>query len=138
MLVDLINQYSYDQIGATTETNDALGKDDFLKLLVMQLKNQDPLEPLKNQDFIAQLAQFNSLEQMINLNTSFNQMLLVQTLTEASSFIGKEVSWFDADGNAQTGVVDSVSVLNGTPTLIVGDQMINLSDIFAISKPPEA
>lgn len=138
MLVDLINQYSYDQIGATTERDDALGKDDFLKLLVMQLKNQDPLEPMKNQDFIAQLAQFNSLEQMINLNTSFDRMLLLETLNGASSFIGKEVSWFDADGNAQSGVVDSVSVLNGTPSLIVGDQMINLSDIFAISKPPEA
>lgn len=138
MLVDLINQYSYDQIGATTERDDALGKDDFLKLLVMQLKNQDPLEPLKNQDFIAQLAQFNSLEQMINLNTSFDRMLLLQTLNGASSFIGNEVSWFDADGNAQSGVVDSVSVLDGTPTLIVGDSMINLSDIFAISKPPEA
>jgi len=138
MLIDLINQYNYETIGATTKKNGELGKNDFLKLLVMQLKNQDPLEPLKNEDFIAQLAQFNSLEQLINLNTSFEAMLLMQTLNQASSLLGKEISWYDTQGNVQSGIVDSISVLNGTPTAIVGDQMVYISDIFAISNPPES
>ena len=137
MLVDLINQYSSDNIGASTETSDNLGKNDFLRLLVEQLKNQDPLEPMKNEDFIAQLAQFNSLEQMMNMNKNFEQLLAIQTLTEASSFIGKEVSWYDENGDAQKGVVDSIQVVNEVPILFVGGKQVAVSDIFAISKPPQ-
>ena len=138
MLVDLIDQYSYDQIGASSATDNELDKDAFLHLLVTQLKYQDPLEPMKNEEFIAQLAQFNSLEQMMNLNESFEQMLIMQTLTQASSFIGKEVSWYDINGDVATGVVDSVEIIDGSPMLIVGDEMVDVSYIFAISKPPES
>lgn len=138
MLVDLINQFSVDQLQATSAPKEELGKDAFLQLLVAQMKYQDPLEPLKNEDFIAQLAQFNSLEQMMNLNESFEQMLTMQTLAQASSFIGKQVGWYNEDGTAGEGVVDAVEVLSGTPQLIVGDKLIDVSSVFAISKPPES
>jgi len=62
----------------------------------------------------------------------------MQTLNQASSLLGKEISWYDTQGNVQSGIVDSISVLNGTPTAIVGDQMVYISDIFAISNPPES
>ena len=138
MLVDLINQFSVDQLNASTERTEELGKDAFLQLLVTQMKYQDPLDPLKNEDFIAQLAQFNSLEQMMNLNESFESMLVMQTLTQASSFIGKQVGWYNSDGSVGEGVVDAVEVLSGTPTLIVGDELVDVSDIFAIANPPES
>ena len=139
-LTDLISQYgigtsSTSSSTSSTDSTSTLGKDDFLQLLVTQLKNQDPLDPVKNEDFIAQLAQFNSLEQMMNLNTSFSKMLELQTLSGASNFIGKQVSWFDSSGNEQNGVVDAVTVISGTPMLVIGNQQVSTSDIFAISNP---
>jgi len=71
-----------------------LGKDDFLKLLVTQLAYQDPLEPLKNEEFIAQTAQFSALEQMQNLNDNFIDFMAKQTVADiaaASQFVGKDV-----------------------------------------------
>ncbi len=75
-----------------------LGKDDFLNLLVTQLRYQDPLEPMKDSDFVAQLAQFSSLEQLSNINTLLGysselDYILSQTIanTMATTIIGKEV-----------------------------------------------
>ena len=135
MLVDLINQYSADQPNASSEPTNDLDKDAFLQLLVTQMKYQDPLDPMKNEDFVAQLAQFNSLEQMMQLNESFESMLLMQTLTQASSFIGKQVGWINEDGTASEGVVEAVEVISGTPQLIVGDQLVDVSDVYAIANP---
>jgi len=71
-----------------------LGKDDFLKLLVTQLSYQDPFEPLKNEEFIAQTAQFSSLEQMQNLNDNFIKFMAKRTAADyatAAQFVGREV-----------------------------------------------
>lgn len=134
-LVDLINQYGTGQNTATGTGKQELGKDDFLKLLVMQLKNQDPLEPLKNEEFIAQLAQFNSLEQMINLNKSFEGMLALQTLSNAASFIGREVAWYGDDGTQLTGTVLEVELSYGTPMLNVeGQYLVDVSQVVAIGQ----
>ena len=74
--------------------NQELGKDEFLKLLVTQLQNQDPMEPMSNSEFVAQLAQFSSVEQLVGVNEGLN-MLGVQQMSmsnaQASSFIGREV-----------------------------------------------
>src|SRR5690554_1945375 len=56
----------------------ALGKDQFLQLLITQLKHQDPINPVEDKEFIAQLAQFSSLEQMQNLNTTMSDLMLAQ------------------------------------------------------------
>ncbi|MEW6201949.1 MAG: flagellar hook assembly protein FlgD [bacterium] len=133
MLVDLINQFSADDLNQAAQKKETLGKDDFLRLLVTQLKNQDPLEPLKNEDFIAQLATFNSLEQMINLNKQFETMLLLQQVTQASALIGKEVTYYDAEGAAHEGTVDSVDLAGDVPQLNVGGVLIDITDVAAIS-----
>ena len=77
-----------------TTTTKTLGKDDFMKLLLAQLKNQDPLKPLDGTDFAAQLAQFSSLEQLSNMNTelknlSVNQMTM--NYAQSVNLIGKNV-----------------------------------------------
>ena len=87
------NSVSQSVTSQTTKTT-ALGKDDFIKLLLAQLKNQDPLKPLDGTDFAAQLAQFSSLEQLSNMNTelknqSVNQMTM--NYTQSINMIGKEV-----------------------------------------------
>ena len=82
--------------GAETKTaNDVLGKDAFLKLLVTQLQNQDPLNPLDDKEFIAQLAQFSSLEQMSNVAagiTALTEKTAQQDMLSAVNYIGKEVT----------------------------------------------
>ena len=72
-----------------------LGKDDFLQMLVAQLKNQDPLNPMDGTDFVAQLATFSSLEQLTNMNSQLNQLGVYQatmTNTQAVNLLGKEVT----------------------------------------------
>ncbi|UOE92835.1 flagellar hook assembly protein FlgD [Alkalihalobacillus sp. LMS39] len=73
-----------------------MGKDDFLKLLITQLQNQDPLNPMEDREFIAQMAQFSSLEQMTNMSTAIQQFVKTQTsqnLVQHSELIGKKVKW---------------------------------------------
>lgn len=100
----------------TKKSNDILGKDDFLKMLTAQMQYQNPLDPMNDQEFIGQMTQFSSLEQLQNLNdtmTSNSQwnMLLSQTInnTMATSLIGKTVT---ASANITTVGSDSTSTVN--------------------------
>lgn len=83
-----------------------MGKDAFLQILTAELTNQDPTAPKDSTEYVAQLAQFSSLEQMTNLNTT-------TAMSSANSMIGKNITLSDTDssGNAYTGVVKSVSRL---------------------------
>ncbi|MFJ7849484.1 flagellar hook assembly protein FlgD [Peribacillus sp. NPDC097206] len=102
----------------TRKTGDALGKDDFLKLLLTQLQNQDPSSPMDNSEFIAQMATFSSLEQMMNIGTKMDELLAANqqtSLMNYNSFVGKEVTWHKLDESDEnlaieegTGVVDSI------------------------------
>lgn len=99
----------------------ALGKEDFLLLMIQQLQNQDPLEPMKNEDFIAQLAQFNSLEQMQNLNATMSSLGNLQILSQTASMVGRTVEATDANNATISGVVKSVDFKNGVATLVIND-----------------
>jgi flagellar basal-body rod modification protein FlgD len=111
----------------------SLGKDDFIKLLVTQLQNQDPLDPLKDSDFIAQLAQFSSLEGIQQLNTNISSLLLQQQLAQSTGLIGKKIT-FSVTGSTQpqNGQVDAVNVANGGVTLAVGNQTVALTQLQTI------
>ena len=110
---------------------------DYMKLLVTQLQNQNPLEPLDNKDMTAQLAQFSQLQQIENLNTSFGKILESVQRSYASSLIGKEVSFraAAADGTIETrtGGVEEVSIGDtGQIILTVDNQRVDLADVLAI------
>lgn len=116
-----------------------LGKDDFLKILMVQLQNQDPLKPLEDKDFIAQMATFSSLEQMTNLNNSVTNYLSGQNaISSYAEWIGKEVSWETAQNNGETavetGVVESVKKANNEFTLVLkGGKEIKAASVVAIT-----
>ncbi len=82
-----------------------LGKDDFLKLLMAQMTHQDPTEPMDNSQFIAQMAQFSSLEQMYNVSNGFTKMAQMMQSNEAASTLGKVVD-LDVEGEKVSGVVE--------------------------------
>ena len=121
------NASSSSNNSSTTKTSQDLGKDDFLNLLVTQLKYQDPLSPMEDKEFISQMAQFTSLEQMKNMNNSVQ-------ITQATSFIGKQVTWADSQGNEVTGIVKSVKIVNGEARVIVGNETLELKQILSVSE----
>lgn len=133
----------------TIKLGDGLGRDSFLQLLITQMRYQDPMEPAKDTEFIAQLAQFNSLEQMQNLNDKFDKMLKWSQMTQASSLIGKQIEAImaqgvdeDNDGNIDatkvSGVVSAVKYVEGEPRLIVGSNEVRLSDVIQILPQTES
>lgn len=109
----------------TTKANDSLGKDDFLQLLVKQMEYQDPLDPQDNSAYVAQLAQFSSLEQMTNLNTSMSSV-------QANSIVGKGIVWTDDKNDTYTGVVSSIKYTNGTAKLMVGNTEVDFSKVLYV------
>ena len=76
---------------------------DYMKVLITQLQNQDPLEPLSNNEMASQLAQFSQLQQLESMNTNFAEVLAITNRSYANSLIGKEVTFFTQD--AETGAL---------------------------------
>lgn len=125
--------FSKDRTNKTEESSRTpggeLGKDEFLQLLVCQMRNQDPLEPEKDTDFIAQLAQFSALEQMQNLNETVMN-------SQAFSLVGKYVlvNTTASDGKVSEvkGVVDYVTIKNGDSYMSVNGQLYSIDNLVEV------
>ena len=138
--------------GATASSphgSSKLGKDAFMNLLVTQLKHQDPLAPTENQEFIAQLAQFSSLEGIQELNDNLLGLAVLQQsnalmaqLTQSSDLIGKTVKYVDPTSNVEaSGDVTSVKIKDGIAVLNIGNKDIplgNVTEVLAPSEPPSS
>ena len=133
MAVTGVNYSAATTTSGTTKskTNNELGKDDFLQLLVTQLQHQDPLAPMEDKDFIAQMAQFTSLEQMKNMNSSVQ-------ITQATSYIGKQITWADSQGIEQTGIVTAIRIVNNEPKVMIGETAIEMKKIMSVTDAPVA
>ena len=121
-------------------TTAASTRDEFLQLLVTQLRNQDPLDPVKQEDFLSQLAQFSMLEGIENLNTSVsnqlaiqNDILKLQQFSQAATLVGRIVSYKSADGKLATGLVDSITVNQNQIQLHIGDQTVGIDGIVEVA-----
>ena len=99
--------------------NKNLGKEDFLKILLAQLSHQDPTAPMEDKEFIAQMAQFSSLEQMTNMAADFAKMARMLKVTEASSSLGKAVE-INLEDNTVQGVVRAVTREEAPQILVNG------------------
>ena len=108
-------------------------QDQFLTLLVTQLQNQDPIEPVKQENFISQLAQFSTVEGIESLNVQFADLLYSQQILSGFDLAGKEISYaLPGDTEARHGNVDEVFVEGGAINVVVGDHTIPVSQVIGV------
>lgn len=112
------------------QASQELGKDDFLKLLITQLQNQDPTSPMENTEFIAQMAQFSSLEQMTNMSTEFTKLANMLNSGEAVSLLGKSVEVSSGESSI-SGVVEAVT-RGANPQIKVNGMLYSMDQINAV------
>lgn len=128
-----------------------LGKDDFLKILITQLQNQDPSNPMDDREFIAQMAQFSSLEQMTNMNTAIQKFVNIQpsqNLVQHSELIGKQVQWkrvvevdeYRSKIEYVDNIVKAVKLEAGGQLRILldNDRWINIDQLVQVSQVEES
>jgi flagellar basal-body rod modification protein FlgD len=124
------------QQSATAKDKTSLDKDAFLKLLVAQLKYQDPSKPVDSSEFMAQTAQFTQVEKLEQMAKDSTASLSLQQGLAASGLVGKTVAWVDTDGSSHHGVVTSATFggsLEAEPTLTVGSTNVPLSQVSTVS-----
>ena len=134
---------------SSTSFDPVVGQNQYLQLFATQLQHQDPLEPTKQEDFLAQLAQFSSVESLQNMNTQFaglsskldslievsrgnSSMSALQTLNAGAGLLGKSVR-YGADSD-DVGVVDQIKPDNGSILVRIGDQFVPIANIVSVEE----
>lgn len=129
------------QIAQATQVNfvdkadtgfNGLTSDDFLKILIEQLKNQDPSNPMSSDQLLDQVSQMRALQSSLELSDSLDALTLNQQLTSATSFLGKEVTATGDNNQNFTGTVDRVLVKAGKTLLGIGAKEFELSKVVSI------
>lgn len=138
MATRIVNEavYNWTSTKTTNTTNKygELGKNDFLKLLIAQLKYQDPLNPMEDKEFIGQLTQFSTLEQITNMSSNLEKFLQnqqSQNIASASGMIGFDVR----DSKGEGGIVTGISIEEDGTYLVIGDKKISINDVKKVNYP---
>ena len=116
--------------------NDALrglDLDQFLKLMITELQNQDPLNPMDNTQILTQIGEMRQIQSSTTLTDTLSAMTLGQNLTTASGLIGKTITALDDSGQSITGKVDKVTVTDGVPLLHIGDSTVKLQNVKEVN-----
>jgi flagellar basal-body rod modification protein FlgD len=125
--VELFNS----NLSGQRQVKQVLEKDDFLKLLITQLTNQDPTQPMNDREFIAQMAQFSALEQMVNMSEGMARVANLVGRGQAYSLLGKAVTV--ADGTATvTGTVEEVSG-GDYPQILINGKYYDIASVESVS-----
>ena len=127
---------SMNTINTTTKDQTTIDNDDFMTLLFAQLKNQDPMKPMDSSEMMSQIATLNSLNALMSIKESINSLNDSQTLSYATSLIGKTINAVpDASDTSQivTGVVTSMTTYNGETLVQIGNTDVKLSTIVSVS-----
>jgi len=124
---------------ATAEVNrsDQMGKDTFLKLLVAQMRYQDPSNPTSSSEFMAQTATFTQVEKLEELATQNAALLTMQRALSAGAMVGHTVSYTGEDGTTKTGTVSAVRLggTDGEPQAVVGGVTVPMGRLTEVSMP---
>ena len=119
-------------VGSATQS---LGQQDFLNLLVTQLKTQDPLAPQSSTDFIAQLAQFSALSASVSTSSGITQLQNTEECQQANGLLGRVVTLQKDSTTQLSGTVSGVAIDSGTPQIIVNGQGYALSQVVGVTLP---
>ena len=120
-------------VSVFTDPSLGLGKDAFMKMLLVQIRNQNPLDPMGNTEFIAQLAQFSSLEAMQNLQKTMTEQAAVSNLSAGAALIGREIKIYGPDGDDLFGTVDGIEQIDGKVFLRVGETLVKMSEVLEVN-----
>lgn len=123
---------------STTASSDAMGKDTFLKLLVAQLKYQNPMQPSDPSSFMAQTAQFSMVEKLETMEKATTELLTAERSRAATGMLGQQVTWTGIDGKDASGVVTGVRMGADGSTLEVGDKDVPYAAVTKVTKAPAA
>lgn len=118
---------------ATTGATGDLGGTQFMQLLLAQLRNQNPLDPVKDGEFMAHLTQLNSLQELQKMNAALKQLTQADQLSQGAGLLGKTVEANLPNGQAQTGLVTAVTLENGQAMLWLGSQSVSLASVVGVS-----
>ena len=116
----------------STDANSELGQDAFLKLLVAQLKYQDPLNPADGAEFLAQTAQFTMVEKLADLEAQGQSTVTSQQQMQAAQLVGRQVTYVDSTGNLVEGVVESAEYTPDGQSLTIDGQAVELDNITKV------
>lgn len=106
--------------------------DDFMKMLLAELQNQDPLSPMDASQMLTQIGQITQVGSTQQLTSTLDSVLLGQNVSNATSLIGKMITGIDDGGKDVVGKVDKVTIANGKPVLNVGDTTVKLENVRSI------
>ena len=106
---------------------------DFIRMMVAELENQDPMNPISNTEMLQQISQMRSITSSDRLTTSIESLAMGQALSTASSLIGKTVTGVNTLGNDVEGMVDRVTIENGEARLFIGSSIVNVGNVTAIA-----
>lgn len=123
---------------ATRTPKQTLNSDDFMKLLAVQFQQQDPMKPMEDTAFIAQMAQFSALQQSNTMSKEMTLLRSDQQNLAAYSMLGRTVTVKDADGNSVSGEVSAVNSTDDGPALVVNGKLYALSSVTRIENTPAA
>ena len=124
--------------GSSRATANTMDSEMFMKLLVTQLKNQDPSTPMDTNAMMSQTTQLAMMEQVTAQTTTANENFSLQMRIAASNMVGREVSYTGADGKPVTGTATSVSFADAVPKVTVAGKEVALDLISGISATPTA
>ena len=142
--MSVISPNSSTSSGGTTATSGtsaatgfaALTSQDFMTMLLAELKNQDPTQPVSNADLLSQLSQMQSLQSNVELKSTLSDLASNQQISSGASFLGKVVTGTDSKKNPVSGIADSISTQNGTVTIGVGSSSIPIGNLTGVALAP--